>query len=255
MQLPSPQDALHKDWLYRVLSAFYDDPYLASVLYFKGGTCAAMLGFIDRFSVDLDFDLVGKKSDLIRAQKAMEKIFRQLKLEIKDQSRNVPQYFLRYPAKINERNTLKIDISFSLDSVSPANQYSAKRFSEIDRIITCQTPETMFANKLVALIGRYKQKKNIAGRDVYDVHQFFESGLNYSEEVIMERTGKSMENFFEELIDFTEKKVADEFINQDLNMLLPNDKFQMIRKTLKQETLMMLRDELVRIKNKKTGQS
>jgi hypothetical protein len=87
------------------------------------------------------------------------------------------------------------------------------------------------------------------------VHQFFESGLNYSEEVIMERTGKSMENFFEELIDFTEKKVADEFINQDLNMLLPNDKFQMIRKTLKQETLMMLRDELVRIKNKKTGQS
>ena len=37
MQLPNPKDAKHKAWLYRILSAFYDDPYLASVLYFKGG--------------------------------------------------------------------------------------------------------------------------------------------------------------------------------------------------------------------------
>jgi len=251
MQLPTPKDARHKDWLYRVLSNFYDDPFLARVLYFKGGTCAAMLGLIDRFSVDLDFDLVGDKSDLIEAQERMEKIFRKLKLKIKDRSQRVPQYFLGYPAKVNERSTLKIDVSFSLDSVSPANEYSAKRFLEIDRIITCQTSETMFANKLVALIGRYKQKKFIAGRDVYDIHQFFENGLRYKEDVIIERTGKSIENFFQELIDFTKEKVADEFIDQDLNMLLPNDKFQMMRKILKQETLMMLKDELARIKNGK----
>lgn len=246
MQLPKPQDAKHKKWLYKVLSAFYDDSYLARVLYFKGGTCAAMLGLLDRFSVDLDFDLVGEKIDLPEVQKQMEKIFKKLKLKIKDQSRNVPQYFLRYPAKINERNTLKIDISLS---VSPANEYAAKRFLEIDRIITCQTPGTMVANKLVALINRYKQQKNIAGRDVYDVHYFFENGFRYSKAVIEERTGLPVKDFFKELIEFTDEKVTDEFIDQDINMLLPNDKFQMVRKSLKQETLMFLRDELKRIEN------
>ena len=245
MQLPQPQDAKHQDWLYRVLISFYDDPYLARLLYFKGGTCAAMLGRLDRFSVDLDFDLAQKESDVAEVKKRMEKIFRKLGLEIKDQSRRVPQYFLKYPAKTNERNTLKIDICFP---VNPANEYAPERFSDIDRIITCQTPETMFANKLFALINRHKQSKYIAGRDVYDVHCFFENGFSYSEAVITQATKLSMENFFKELIDFMEKKVTDEFIDQDLNMLLPNVKFQAIRKTLKQETLALLRGELERIK-------
>ena len=244
MQLPKPQDAKHKAWLYRVLSAFYDDAYLAHVLYFKGGTCAAMLGLLDRFSVDLDFDLVGEKKDLLEAQKQMEKIFQELGLEIKDQSKRVPQYFLKYPGKIGERNTLKIDVAFPAVS---ANQYAPKRFSEIDRIITCQTTETMFANKLVALIDRYQKSSAIAGRDVYDIHHFFENGFRYDEAVIKERTGKLTKEFFQELIVFVEQKVSDALIVQDLNVLLPYAKFRQIHRTLKQETLIFLRDELARL--------
>ena len=176
----------------------------------------------------------------------MENIFSELGLVIKDQSRRVPQYFLKYPAKVGERNTLKIDVAFP---PTKANQYEAKRFSEIDRIITCQTSDTMFANKLVALIDRYRQKSAVAGRDVYDIHHFFESGLKYNEAVIIERTNKSAKEFFEELIDFVEKKVTDELIAQDLNVLLPYASFRVIRKILKQETLMFLRDELERLKH------
>ncbi len=205
-----------------------------------------MLGILDRFSVDLDFDLVGDKKDLLEARKKMENIFSELGLVIKDQSRRVPQYFLKYPAKVGERNTLKIDVAFP---PTKANQYEAKRFSEIDRIITCQTSDTMFANKLVALIDRYRQKSAVAGRDVYDIHHFFESGLKYNEAVIIERTNKSAKEFFEELIDFVEKKVTDELIAQDLNVLLPYASFRVIRKILKQETLMFLRDELERLKH------
>ena len=246
MQLPQPKDAKHKAWLYRILSAFYDDSYLAGLLYFKGGTCAAMLSILDRFSVDLDFDFIGGKNELLEAQKKMEKIFRDLNLSIKDRSRRVPQYFLRYPAKFGERNTVKIDVTFP---PTKANKYEAKRFSEIDRIITCQTPETMFGNKLVALINRYRQKSAIAGRDVYDVHYFFENGLSYNKAIITERTGQLIEDFFKDLISFVEKKVTYELITQDLNVLLPYEKFRMIRKTLKQETLMFLRDELKKIKS------
>jgi predicted nucleotidyltransferase component of viral defense system len=244
MQLPQPNDAKHKAWLYRILSAFYDDPYLAKVLYFKGGTCAAMLGFLDRFSVDLDFDLVGDQEVLSKSQEHMESVFQKLGLAVKDQSQRVPQFFLKYPAKEGERNTLKIDVAFP---PTKANQYEARRFSDIDLSITCQTIETMFANKLVALIDRHKQKFSIAGRDVYDIHHFFEQGFCYNAAVIMERTGKNATDYFQQLIDFMGQQVTDELIAQDLNVLLPYAKFRVIRKTLKQETIMFLRDEVARL--------
>lgn len=245
----NPKDSKHKAWLYRVLSAFYDEPSLAQVLYFKGGTCATMLGILDRFSVDLDFDFVGEKKDIMETQKQMEKAFHKLGLAIKDRSQRTPQYFLKYPAKEGERNTLKIDVTFP---PVKANKYEPRRFSEIDRIITCQTQETMFANKLVAPFDRYKQKSAVAGRDVYDIHYFFENGLRYNKDVMIERTGQSIKNFFEGLISFIEKEITDDVIAQDLNVLLSYAKFRVIRKTLKQETLMFLRDELMRLKlNKK----
>ena len=53
-----PEDILHKSNLHRLLMEVVDQPVLAQSLAFKGGTCAAMLGYLDRFSVDLDFDLV-----------------------------------------------------------------------------------------------------------------------------------------------------------------------------------------------------
>lgn len=51
MILPQPKDAVHKVWLYRILAGIFDSAFLADVLAFKGGTCAAMLGYLDRFSV------------------------------------------------------------------------------------------------------------------------------------------------------------------------------------------------------------
>lgn len=251
MQLSTPKDARHKAWLYRTLSALVDDVVLAQVLSFKGGTCAAMLGLLDRFSVDLDFDFVGEKKDLPAIRQRMEKIFKDLGLTIKDQSKVTPQYFLKYQASESERNTVKIDVTFP---PVQANQYEKKRFTEIDRIITCQTPETMFANKLVAIIDRYEKRGVVAGRDVYDIHHFFERGLRYTREVIEERTKKPVKNFFQDLIVFIEKQVTDDLLTQDLSVLVPYEKFRIIRKTLKAETLMFLRDEVARsdvVKKKK----
>jgi predicted nucleotidyltransferase component of viral defense system len=53
-----PQDILHKSYLHRVLAEIVDHPVLSQALAFKGGTCAAMLGYLDRFSIDLDFDVL-----------------------------------------------------------------------------------------------------------------------------------------------------------------------------------------------------
>lgn len=244
MILPNPKEAIHKAWLYRLLSAIYDNQILANSFYFKGGTCAAMLGFLDRFSIDLDFDYTGKKGDLKIARKELEIIFKKLGLDVKDKSKKTPQYFLKYPAKPNQRNTIKIDTTFPLPK---SNNYQAFRLNDIDRIVICQTIETMFANKLVALIDRWEKSDSIAGRDLYDIHHFFMQGFSYNEKVIIERRNKDLIPFFQELVNFIEKKINQTIINQDINSLLLPDKFQKIRKVLKKETLMFLRDEIERM--------
>ncbi|HHD80805.1 MAG TPA: nucleotidyl transferase AbiEii/AbiGii toxin family protein [Campylobacterales bacterium] len=248
MFLPNQKDAKHKAWLYRTLSAIYDDTFLADRLYFKGGTCAAMRNLLDRFSVDLDFDYMGEKEEFKIVRKRMENIFSELGLEIKDQSQKVPQYFLRYPTGQNQRNTLKIDISFPPPKT---NKYEAVRVGEIDRIIYCQTIETMFANKLIALIERYERNKTIAGRDLYDIHYFFINNFRYSDEVIKERRQKKSIEFLRDLEKFINKKITQTVIDQDINTLVTPEKFQKIRKILKSETLMFIRDEITRLEDKK----
>lgn len=245
MFLPKPQDAIHKAWLYRLLSAIYDDSFLASSLYFKGGTCAAMLGYLDRFSVDLDFDYVAKKDDMAKVRKNLEKVFKKLGLEIKDKSSQVPQYFLKYSTvKEKQKNTIKIDVTMPPPD---SNSYETKRFDEIDRIINCQTKETMFANKMVALIDRYEKNDSIAGRDLYDIHHFFLQGFEYDQEVIKERRGTDVITFFDILTQFINTTITQKIINQDLNTLLPFDKFKRIRGIIKKEVLLLLNDERKRL--------
>jgi len=246
MILSSPKDAIHKAWLYRVLTAISDEQELLKTLYFKGGTCAAMRGFLDRFSIDLDFDYMGGKSRLPELRKNLEKIFFALGLEIKDKSAKVPQYFLRYPSsEKNQRNTLKIDITMPPPK---SNEYEAARLLDIDRVINCQTKETMFANKLVALIERFEKNNSIAGRDLYDIHYFFINGFGYNKKVICERRKiKDVRQFLNELVLFIKKEINDKIISQDLNMLLDYEKFKQIRKILKPEVIMFLRDEIERL--------
>lgn len=246
MILPNPKDAIHKAWLYRLLIAICDNQILVGSLYFKGGTCATMRGFLDRFSIDLDFDFVASKKDLVKIKKNLEIVFKNLGLTIKDSSKNTPQYFLKYHAEEGQRNTIKIDVTMPAPK---SNQYEPVRFDEVDRIIFCQTIETMFANKLVALIDRWEKNNSIAGRDLYDIHYFFLNGYRYNKDVIIERRkSNNLKFFFQELIDFIKKEITETIINQDINMLLQPQKFQRIRKILKSETLMFLKDEIKRFK-------
>ncbi len=245
MILPEKQDSLHKAWLYRLLAAIYDDRFLAGALCFKGGTCAAMRGILDRFSVDLDFDLIIPDSRIPEVRNALESIFTTLGLTIKAGSRIVPQYYLKYPNRAMEgRNSVKIDIT---TDPPKANRVESVSLSEIDRIVACQTIDTMFANKLVALIDRYELRGAIAGRDLYDIHYYFLQGFTYNRAVIQERRKNDDIPFFlKQLIHFIEEKITETVINQDLNVLLPYKTFNAIRKTLKSETILLLKEELMR---------
>lgn len=246
MILPKKNDAVHLAWMYRIISAIADDSLLSSLLRFKGGTCAAMREVIERFSVDLDFDLIdSKKSDAVSVH--FEIIFKKFGLEIKNKSKRAPQYFLRYP-KIaeNSRNTIKIDVAFP---AAKNNIYEPVRFTEIDRILHCYTIPTMFAHKLIAMIARWERTGNPASRDLFDIHTFFIKGYEYDKEIIRELRGVDAMVFLQELHDFVRKEVTQQHIDQDLNTLLLPQEFQRVRKFLKQETLMFLNDEIRALKS------
>ncbi len=248
MILPNPKEAIHKAWLYRVLTAICDHQWISEQLAFKGGTASAMQGYLDRFSVDLDFDYLSDPSDMPRFRQELENIFDDLGLTIKDSSDAVPQYFLSYPQSKSQhglRSTIKVDITFPAPK---ANIYEIIRLKEIDKIIKCQTIETMFANKLVAFIDRFEKNGSIAGRDLYDIHHYFLQGFGYNKQIINERRGiDDIKLFFKQLINFINKNVTQTIINQDLNTLLNRKKFQSIRKTIKNEVIVLLSDEIMRL--------
>lgn len=235
--------AYHKARLYRLLIKILDDQELSPNIFFKGGSCAALLGFLDRFSVDLDFDLK-QETDKAKLRKRLHRIFKELNLEIKDESKEALQFFLKYQAPSDQRNTIKLEI---LDNPFKSIDYQAQYLKDIDRTAICQTKESIFANKLVALTDRYKKRGSVAGRDVYDIHYFFTQGFGYKKEIIEERTGKSALEYLKELRNFIKEKINQTVIDQDLNFLLPHKQFQAIRKTLKTETLMLLEDEIKRL--------
>ncbi|QRN82143.1 nucleotidyl transferase AbiEii/AbiGii toxin family protein [Chloroflexota bacterium] len=240
-----PEDLYHKSQLNRLLIEIVDKPILANSLAFKGGTCAAMLGYLDRFSVDLDFDqLTGTDTSLIR--QAFEEIFVRLGFELLVAFDTALIFQLRYPNEPGKRNKLKV---FANSLIVRADQYKVHFFPEIDRLVNCQTIETMFANKLVALSDRFKLHGSIAARDLYDVHHFFIKGYSYNSDVIIERTGYSPKDYFISLQVFIREHITQRMVNEDLNSLLPNQKFQSLRKLLIPETLSLLKGEVSRLSN------
>jgi predicted nucleotidyltransferase component of viral defense system len=242
MILPDPKDALHKGMMYRLLSEIVDYHSLNQKIYFKGGSCAAMMGYLDRFSIDLDFD-IQRRARKKEIGQMLEKVFRKLDFSIESKSQEELFYILKYQAPKGLRNTLKLSL---IDKSLKTNLYESFFLKEIDRYVNCQTIETMFANKLVAAVDRYEKYQTIAGRDIYDIHHFFSQGLRYREKIIEERRGIKPVRYLKQLAAFIKEKVTQKVIDQDINYLLPFSKFQAIRKSIKDETLMFLTDEIER---------
>lgn len=243
MILLRPQDTLHKSQLLRLLSELIDDTQLSAALRFKGGTCAAMMGILDRFSVDLDFDLT-PEADENSLRKRFKKIFSHLDFIVDNESTNALEFFVKYKNTPGQRNTIKIDaLNFSYKTAAYAPQY----LPEINRTVVCQTVDTIVANKLVAPLDRFARNKTVAGRDIYDIHHFFLQGLPYKQALVSERTNSDCLTFLGHLIGFIDHYVTEKVINEDLNTLLPPSHFQRIRKILKHETLRLLELERTRL--------
>lgn len=243
MLIASTYNTVHKVQLLRLLSEVLKDNMLANELMFKGGTFASLRNVLNRFSVDLDFDLPNKDAKS-KIENRLHTMFKDLGLELKNQSKNYLQFHLKYPVTPGAgRNTLKLEIN---DVPSRFNRYEKVNLLEINMFCNGHTLETMFANKLVAAKARFDKKGKVSGRDFYDLHKFFEQGFGVNTEVVEDLTKMSYKDYLGGLVKFVEKEVSERALNEDLNTVLDKKELNIVSKHLKTELIFMLNDALGR---------
>ncbi len=168
----------HRLILFTILREIFESDF-ARYLAFKGGTACYFMHGLDRFSTDLDLDLL---SNIPNIDEEIAKILRKHG-ELKKWSRLILSYD-------HDDDNIKIDIS---RNIWKNNRYEIRNFYGTD--IRMQTPETIFANMLVALTERH------ANRDLYDVHFFFRKHWEINEPLILERTGKTKKDLFRVILE------------------------------------------------------
>jgi predicted nucleotidyltransferase component of viral defense system len=228
----------HKKKMLSILADMSADPVLSVNLGFKGGTACYFVHGLNRFSVDLDFDLL-EGGDREKVLARLDKIllnYGEIKMEGAIFSRKV-----KYDEKAS---SLKIDVSDRVKENS-LNKYKVR---DIVSGIPLQIlkKEDIFAHKLIALKERYdlKTDKKIANRDLYDINFFFKKGWRFNEEIVKLRSGEEAIKYLGTLRKFIESKVDNEKILNGLGGLVDDKQRQWIKKNLKDTVLVQLAIEI-----------
>ncbi len=182
----------HKSIMVQILKDIFENQKISDKLGFKGGTACLLFYDLPRFSVDLDFDLLTETKNetvLKEVAKITEKYAKIKETYIK---RNTIFLLLSYGDK---DHNIKIEISIR----SLKNNFDILNYLGIPMRV--MTKEDMFANKLLALVGR----KNTASRDIFDLHYFFAQKWDINEKIIKKQTGKNLEQYLREVLIFLEK--------------------------------------------------
>lgn len=217
----------HKNVLTTILTDIYSDSEISAQLGFKGGTAALLFYDLDRFSVDLDFDLIyPEKEDFIfeRVKTIVTKYGK-----IRDIEKKFFTLFFSISYGDIDRN-VKVEICRRFKG----SRYELKQFMGIPMLVMKQ--EDMFANKLLAMSERMER----FSRDIYDVWFFLDKMWPINKEIVFERDKKNLPEFLNDLADKLEKLPANKILSGIGELL--NDKQKVWAKNhLQKETILKLR--------------
>ena len=182
----------HKFILMSILLDISKNDLLKSTLVFKWGTALFLLYNLDRFSTDLDFDLVWDLNKEIILDEVI--IILKKYWEIKDNfiKRNTIFSVLSY---WDIDHNIKIEISTRWVSW----KYGFKNFMWIQLQIL--DIDYISANKFIALTARDK----LANRDIYDIHFILKNNLPINKGYIENKTWISFKDYINKMIKFLEK--------------------------------------------------
>ncbi len=227
----------HRKIMLEVLEAISKDSLLANNLGFKGGTACYFLHGLDRFSVDLDFDIIYKEK---------EKEVREQLLKMLDYYGSVKT---KTSIKVNyskKQQALKIDLSNRYEN----NKLNTYKIEDIVSGLALKVlqKEDIFAHKLVALKDRssasLEKDKFIANRDLYDISFFFKNNWKFNEKIIKDQTGKNTAEYLREVSDFIKKYSNKTNILKRLGELTNEKQRNWIKDNLKDEVLKQLAIEI-----------
>ena len=219
----------HRKIMFEILHDIYQSD-LGFYLGFKGGTMLYFFYNLDRFSVDLDFDLLFPNEKKNITEKY---ILKKLKKIVKPYGKIEDIYNKNYTlfALVNYENgerNLKIEIS---KRVAYKNKYEFKNLYGTD--IKCMVIEDAFAHKLLATTGR----RVAVNRDFYDLYFFWKNGYEFNEKIIEKLTGKSAQEYLVFLRKYVEEHLNQKNVLQGLGEFLSESKKIWVKENLKKELL------------------
>ncbi|GBE17230.1 hypothetical protein BMS3Abin15_01067 [bacterium BMS3Abin15] len=184
------------------------------IISFLGGTCLRFAHDVDRFSEDLDFDLIKKNGFKIEnlmadIQKKLELQGFEVDVRVKT-TENIHIIFFKFRNVLrefgfnvhkNEKVLIKFEIDFNPYKNIQTETKFADSFNERFPILV-NTLETIFAQKIIAIVFRPYQK----GRDFYDLVWFLsQKNIEPNYEIFKEK-GINIKNRGE-LVKFLEEQV------------------------------------------------
>jgi len=218
----------------RILRDIYADASIASLLGFKGGTCAYFFYDLPRFSVDLDFDL-------LKADEAYQKlVFGAVKKileqhgEIKDS--HIKRYTIFFLLSYGDvDHNVKVEVNIRMHIPAIHEHFELKEYLGISMLVGKKP--YLFASKLAALTLR----SETATRDIYDIWYFAKNNWDIDTEVLKIRTNKSVKEHLVDCIAIVEQ-VKDNQILQGLGELLGEKDKAWVKNYLKKEVVFMLKN-------------
>jgi len=225
--------AKHKNILVKILKDIYTDSSLGPILGFKGGTATNLFYSLNRFSVDLDFDLLDEsKEDYVfeEIRKILEKYG-----EIKEARKK--RFNLFYLLSYNEKELNAQNIKVEINRRNFGSQYELKNYLGITMKV--MTKDDMFAHKLVAAYERLGK----TNRDLFDVWFFLKNDWPINKDIIKKRTSMNFDEFLKNFIQSAEK-LSERGILAGMGELLDDKTKNWAKTHLKEDLVFLLKLKL-----------
>ena len=232
--------AQHRRIMGQILKDIFSDIFLAPIMGFKGGTCAAFFYDLSRPSVDLDFDL-------FKVDEGTQKIVFEKILKIAQNYGKIKNSYIKYHTIFillsygEKDHNIKIETNTRLDPANSKDYFVPKEYLGITILVPVK--DYMFANKLVALTTRLR----VVNRDIYDIWYFAKSNWDIDVEIIKHKTGKDLSSYLNDCIQVIEK-VKDNEILQGLGELLDEKEKIWVKSHLRKEAIFQLKNYLAALK-------
>ena len=224
---------LHRKILLQILKEFYSDTSIATHLGFKGGTACLLFHNLDRFSVDLDFDLLDVEQKEVIFDKVEKILLKYGTLKESLQKRYSLFFLLDYFGRKGNSPNIKVEINLR----NFGSNYELLSLFGISMKVMVK--EDLLANKLVAMFERI----NKASRDIYDVYFFLNKRWSVNKNIIEQRTNLKYESFIKKCIALL-KKVNSNSLLFGMGELVNDKQKSWIKNSLIQETIFLLKLQL-----------